>query len=89
MSFLKYLSRKFEFDYNLARITGSLNDDLCMFMRIFCTLFLEWEVFQTKFEEKMKTHISCSYFFFFEIRAIYEIMWKNIIEPNKPQVTIK
>ena len=26
--------------------------------------------------------------FFFENRAIYEIMWKNIVEPGRPQMTI-
>ena len=27
-------------------------------------------------------------FFFFENRAIYEIMWKNIAEPGRPQTKI-
>jgi hypothetical protein len=26
--------------------------------------------------------------FFFEICAVYEIIWKNIIEPGRPQMTI-
>jgi len=26
--------------------------------------------------------------FFFDNRALYEIMWKNTAEPNRPQVTI-
>jgi hypothetical protein len=43
-------------------------------------LFLEWEMFQTKILEKIETHILCSMTFFFENRAIYEMMWKNIIE---------
>ena len=25
--------------------------------------------------------------FFFENRAVYEIMWKNILEPGRPQIT--
>jgi len=28
------------------------------------------------------------FFFFFENRAFYEIMWKNVVEPNRPQVTV-
>ena len=28
------------------------------------------------------------YNFFFETRAVYEIMWKNIVEPEMPQMTI-
>jgi hypothetical protein len=28
------------------------------------------------------------YFFFFENCAIYEIMWKNMVQPDRPQMTI-
>jgi hypothetical protein len=47
-------------------------------------------MFHTKVVEKIKTHIFCSitFFFFFENRAVYEIMWKNIAEPDKPQMII-
>jgi len=27
--------------------------------------------------------------FFFEYRAVYEIMWKHIIQPNRPQMTVR
>ena len=27
-------------------------------------------------------------FFLFENRAIYEIMWKNIVEPGRPRMTM-
>jgi hypothetical protein len=27
-------------------------------------------------------------FFFFENVAVYEILWKNIVEPDRPQMTI-
>jgi len=27
-------------------------------------------------------------FFFFENHAFYEIMWKNIVEPGGPQITV-
>jgi len=26
--------------------------------------------------------------FFFENRAVYEIMWKNFVQPGRPQMTI-
>jgi hypothetical protein len=51
-------------------------------------LFLEWEMFQTKVVEKIKTHILCSITFFSEIRDVYEILWKNIVGPDRPQITI-
>jgi len=43
-------------------------------------------MFQTKLVEKIKTHILCV--FFSENRAVYEIMWKNIVQPDRPQMTI-
>ena len=36
--------------------------------------FLEWEMFQTKVVEKIKTHILCSITFFFPIR-----LWDNVV----------
>ena len=46
-------------------------------------------MFQTKVVEKIKTHFVFSNFFFlFENRAVYEIMCKNIVEPDRPQMTI-
>ena len=44
-------------------------------------------MFQTKVVEKIKTHILCSITFFY-IRAVYEIMRKNTVEPDRPQMTI-
>jgi hypothetical protein len=46
-------------------------------------------MFQTKLLQTIKTHSFCSVtFFFFENRAIYEIMWKNIVETCRTQKTI-
>jgi len=45
-------------------------------------------MFQTKFVDKSKIDILCSIIFFFENLAVYEIMWKNILEANRPQMTI-
>jgi hypothetical protein len=42
---------------------------------------------QTKFGEKIKTRFMFSNFLS-EIRAVYEIMWKNMVEPDRPQVLI-
>jgi len=46
------------------------------------------ELIQTKFVEKIKTHIFdyVTFFFFFENRAVYEIMWKNIAQWGMPQM---
>jgi hypothetical protein len=45
-------------------------------------------MFQTKVVEKIKTH------FMFnnslpEKRALHEIRWKNVVQPDRPQMTIQ
>jgi hypothetical protein len=45
-------------------------------------------MFQTKVVEKIKTHILCSVPFF-ENRAVYEKMWKNIVERGRPLMAIR
>ena len=37
--------------------------------------------------ENQNTHFVCRNFFF-ENRAVYEIMWKNIVQRGRPQMTI-
>jgi len=41
--------------------------------------------------ENQNTHFMFSTFFFLSFfnSAVYEIMWKNIVEPGRPQVTIQ
>jgi len=40
--------------------------------------------------EKIKSHVSCLLtFFLVENLVIYEIIWKNMAEPDRPQMTIK
>jgi hypothetical protein len=40
-----------------------------------------------KVVENIKAHILCS-ITFFDIHAIYEIMWENIVKPGRPQMTV-
>jgi hypothetical protein len=44
-------------------------------------------MFQKKVVQNIKTHILCS-ITFYENRAVYEITWKNIVEADRPQMTI-
>ena len=44
-------------------------------------------MFQTKVIEEIETPILCP-INVFQNFAIYEIMWKNIIEPDMPQVAM-
>jgi len=48
-------------------------------------------MFRTKVVDQIKTHSLCSvnfFFFFFENRYVYEIKWKNIVQPDRPHMTI-
>jgi hypothetical protein len=40
------------------------------------------------FRENKNTHYMLNDLFFPENRAVYEIMWKIIAEPDRPQMTI-
>jgi hypothetical protein len=41
---------------------------------------------QTEVVEKIKTHILCSITFFLKNQAVYEIMWKNIVQQETSQI---
>ena len=47
-------------------------------------------MFQTKYVEKIKTHILCSitfvFFFLSDDLAVYEIMRENIVDPGRPHI---
>jgi hypothetical protein len=45
-------------------------------------------MFQTNVVEKIEARILCSVTFFSEKHAGYEIIWKNLVEPDRPQMTI-
>jgi hypothetical protein len=44
-------------------------------------------MFHTKVAEKIKTHVLFSDSFF-ENRAVYEIMWENMVQPDRPEMTV-
>ena len=48
--------------------------------------FFEWQMFQTKVVENIKTHILCS-ITFFKNCLVYAITWKQFVEPGRPQIT--
>ena len=50
--------------------------------------FLKWEMLQTKVVEKIRTHVLRSVTFS-ENRAVREIMPKNMVEPERPQMRHK
>jgi len=44
---------------------------------------------QTGVVEEIKTHNLCSITFLIQNRAVYEIMWKNTVQPSRSQMTIR
>jgi len=44
-------------------------------------------MFQTKVVNKIKTPILCSMIFLPKI-VLFDIMWKNMVGPKKPEITI-
>ena len=50
--------------------------------------FYQNDIFQKSCRENQNTYFMFSNLFFFENRSIYEIMWKNIVDPGRPEVTI-
>jgi len=85
--FFEMIPRKLKFHWNLTRITVTLHEDLCTFMMINRWILFRKRNFETKFVEKIKTHVLCSLMFSLH-RAVYETMRKNIVEPDKPQKTV-
>jgi hypothetical protein len=49
--------------------------------------FFELEMFQKKLYRKSK-HKFYVQKFFFKNSTVYEIMWKNLVQPGKPHMTI-
>jgi hypothetical protein len=45
-------------------------------------------MFETSVVEKIETHILCSVKVFVN-RAVYGIMWENIVEPGRPRMTMR
>ena len=82
--FFLNLSRKLKFHYNPIN-TSTLHEGFPHVWKYLAELFLQWEMFQTKVVDKIKTHILCSVTCFRKSRAVYEIMWKNPVQPERLQ----
>ena len=58
---------------------GTLHEDQYTFFIISRSVILRMKKFQIKVLEKPETHVLFSVTFF-ENRAVYEIMWENVVE---------
>ena len=85
--FLENLSREFKFNWNMTRIMGTFSQDLCTFIAVSC-----WVIFRVRnlsgknCTENKNTHLTFKSFS--ENCVVYEIMWKNMVEPDRRHVTM-
>ena len=69
--------------------TDILHEGLCEFMVAPGRIVLrKGNVSDKSCRENQNTHFVFNNFFFFENRAFHEDMWKTMVEPDRPQVTI-
>ena len=80
--FFEYVSRKCKFKIGQEQGVLYVKANIQCWSYL-AQFFLELEMFQTKVVEKIKTRILCS-IFFFENRAVYEIMWKKECWAGQP-----
>ena len=82
------MSIKFEFCDNLTKITDTLNEDIYFIDNIMQILHGMRNVSGKSGRENQNTYFTFNapFFFFSENSAIHEIMWKNMIEPDRSQV---
>jgi hypothetical protein len=85
--FCENLSRKINFHSNFSRITVTLRKDQYTFLFISRSVFLGMKNLSDKFLDRIKTHVSYFIFNHFFNSAVYEIMWKNNVEPERLQMT--
>ena len=78
---------KIQVSYNMIRITGTLHEDLCTFILVSQGILLRIRnVSDRSCTENQNTIFMLHNFS--ENCAIYEGMWKNMVPPDKPQMTI-
>jgi len=85
--FLKYVERvhvSFIRDENNRVLYMTTNINFWSYVGQF---FLEWAMLQTNVAVKINAYILCSITFFLN-HVVYEIMWKNTVVPDSPQMTI-
>ena len=85
--FFENLSIKCKFHSNLTRIMGTVHGDHYTFLIISCSFLVRLRNASDKCcRGNQNTHfISCN---FFGNPAVCEVMWKNIVEPERPQMTV-
>jgi hypothetical protein len=86
--FFEYLSRIFNFHKNRTKITVNLREDQCTFSIISLSFLLKMRNVSGKSCTENLNIFCVQQTFFPEKHSFYEIMWKNIVESGRAQMTI-
>jgi hypothetical protein len=85
--FLKYV-QKFKFHLNRTRISGTLHEEHYTFLIISCLFLLRIRnVSDKRCRDNQSTHFTFNNYFF-QNRALCDIMWQNFVEAGRPQTKI-
>jgi len=95
--FFENLPRKFNFYLYLTRITDTVHEDDYTFLIILPSVLLRMRNISDKVVEKFITHILISIFFFLgggggggrEKWCLYRVTWRNIVLPDRVQMTMR
>jgi len=73
----------------MARRKGTLHEDQYTFLIISHSVLLRMRNVSNTVVQNIKSLILCPVNFYFENRALYEILRKNIVQPDRSQKTIR
>ena len=78
---------KLKFNLNLRRITGNFHEDQYKFMIIFRSFLLRMRNISDTICREYKKKISSSKYFFLKSFRLRDL-WENMVQPDRPQMTI-
>ena len=87
--FIEKLSRKSKFLQHLTRVTGTLHEDYRIFLIISRPVLLRMRNVPDKSCTENQNTLCAFSNFLLENRSFNEIMWKNMVEPYRPKMTIR
>jgi len=72
----------------VTRVTATVYEDVCTFMTIPGGILLRMRNVSDKIVEKINTHILGSIVFSSAFPTVNEIMWKYMVDTDRPQMAI-
>jgi hypothetical protein len=85
LSIFRNFVEKIQILLHMTRIAGTLHEDLCTFMIISRAILLTVRNVSDKYFRENHNTQSIFNIFFPRKSCLYEIMWKNTVEPGRPQ----